>query len=67
MRSRSLREGGGAGGVRGGAAASFPSQKRYLLPNQDYGAFKSIALVDPKIEVTAVEPVSDSGRRRKEG
>lgn len=47
--------------------APFPSQKRYLLPNQDYGAFKSIALVDPKIEVKAVEPVSDSGGRREEG
>ena len=47
--------------------APFPSQKRYLLPNQDYGAFKSIVLVDPKIEVTAVEPVSDSDGRREEG
>lgn len=47
--------------------APFPSQKRYLLPNQDYGAFKSIALVDPKIEVKTIEPVSDSGGRRGEG
>ena len=45
----------------------FPSQKRYLLPNQDYGAFKSIRLIDPRIEVKAIEPVSDSGGRRAEG
>lgn len=44
--------------------APFPSQKRYLLPNQDYGAFKSINLVNPKIEVTSIEVVSEKGDRR---
>ena len=44
--------------------APLPSQKRYLLPNQDYGAFKSINLVNPKIEVTSIEVVSEKGDRR---
>lgn len=41
--------------------APYPSQKRYLLPNQDYGAFKSISLEDPKIEVVDIMVVSDVG------
>ena len=43
--------------------APFPSQKRYLLPNQDYSAFKSIGLVDPKIEVRSIDVVNDRGER----
>ena len=41
--------------------APYPSQKRYLLPNQDYGAFKSIHLVNPKIEIESIEVVSERG------
>ena len=41
--------------------APYPSQKRYLLPNQDYGAFKSIHLVNPKIEIESIEEVSERG------
>lgn len=33
----------------------YASQTRYLLPNQDYGAFKSIELSNPKIEITRIE------------
>lgn len=33
----------------------YESQTRYLLPNQDYGAFKSIELSNPKIDVEVVE------------
>lgn len=39
----------------------YPSQKRYLLPNQDYGAFKSIDLHDPKIEVVEIDVLGDQG------
>lgn len=41
----------------------YPSQTRHLLPNQDYGAFKSIDLQDPKIEVAEIEVVNEAGRR----
>ena len=33
----------------------YQSQTRYLLPNQDYGAFKSIELFNPKIEWSDME------------
>ena len=33
----------------------YQSQTRYLLPNQDYGAFKSITLSNPNIEMTVVK------------
>ena len=39
----------------------YPSQTRHLLPNQDYGAFKSIDLQDPKIEVVEMEVVNEMG------
>lgn len=39
----------------------YPSQKRSLLPNQDYGAFKSIDLHDPKIEVVEIDVLGDQG------
>ena len=39
----------------------YPSQTRHLLPNQDYGAFKSIDLQDPKIEVVDMEVVNEMG------
>lgn len=41
--------------------APYPSKKRYLLPNQDYGAFKSIHLEDPKIEVVDIEVLNGIG------
>lgn len=44
----------------------YPSQTRHLLPNQDYGAFKSIDLQNPKIEVAEIEVVNEAGRRKIE-
>lgn len=37
----------------------YPSQKRYLLPNQDYGAFNAIQLENPEIQVVQLEIPTD--------
>ena len=37
----------------------YPSQKRYLLPNQDYGAFNAIQLENPEIEVVQIDIPKD--------
>ena len=37
----------------------YPSQKRYLLPNQDYGGFKAIHLENPEIQVVQLETPAD--------